>query len=99
MQNINLIANGESGFSFIEFCIWAGAFALMLMLTFIVVMRLRRFVQNGGAGDSESALTIEQIEEMHTKGMISDEEFAAMRRGILGIRTPNEKSAKSEDDI
>ena len=99
MRNINLIASGALGFNFVEFCIWSGAFALMLMLTFIVVMRLRKLVRNDGTTESESALTIEQLEEMHVKGMISDEEFATMRRCILGIGTPKEKSAKSEDAI
>ena len=35
----------------------------------------------------------------HVKGMISDEEFAAMRRGILGVGIPEKKSDKSEDAI
>ena len=99
MQDIGLIVVSESGFNFVEFCIWAGAFALVLVLVFIVVIKLRKLVQKDGTTESESALTIEQLEEMHVKGMISDEEFAAMRRGILGIETPEEKSAKSEDAI
>ena len=98
MQNINLIAAGESGFDFVEFGIWAGALALVMVVVFIAVTMLRKkILLSNSSAKSKSALTIEQLEEMHVKGMISDEEFAAMRRGILGVGTPKEKSAKSED--
>jgi len=98
MQNINMIAVDGSGFDFVEFSIWAGALVLILVLVFIVVMVLRKkILQNSGS--TKSALTIEQLEEMHTKGMISDEEFTAMRRGIFGIGMTEEKSAKSKDAI
>ena len=100
MEDISLIAAGGSGFDFVEFCIRGGVLALVLVLVFIAVVLLRKkFLANKGLAESENALTIEQIEEMHTKGMISDEEFAVMRRVVLGIGTPAEKSAKSEDDI
>ena len=98
MQNIDLIAASGSEFNFVELSTWAGAFALVLVLVFIVVMVLRKkILQNSGS--TESALTIEQLEEMHTKGMISDKEFTAMRRGVLGVEAPDENSAKSKDDI
>ena len=94
------MAVGGSGFDLVKFCIWAGVFALVLVLVFIAVMVLRKkILQSSGSTESKLALTIEQIEEMHVKGMISDEEFAAMRRGILGVETPKEKSAESEDVI
>ena len=99
MRNINLIASNALGFELVEFFIWCGAFALAMILTFIIVVRLRKFMKDGGAVESESALKIQQLEQMHTKGMISDEEFAAMRRGILGIGTPEEKTTENQDAV
>ena len=96
MRDINLIA---SGFSLVEFSIWCGAFALAMILTFIVVVRLRKFMKDGPAVESESALKIQQLEQIHTKGMISDEEFATMRRGILGIGAPDKKATKNQDAV
>ena len=101
MQNICicLMAAGGSGFNFAEFCLWAGAFALVMILVFIVVMVLRKkILLNSNSAESGYALTIEQLEQMHDKGMISDEEFTVMRRGIMGVGTPEKKTPESEND-
>ena len=99
MQNI-IIAASESEFNFVELCIWAGALALVLVVAFIAVTVLRKkILLSNSSAESKFALTIEQLEEMHVNGMISDEEFAAMRRGILDVGIPEKKSDKSKDDI
>ncbi|MCK5113242.1 MAG: SHOCT domain-containing protein [Phycisphaerae bacterium] len=100
MEDIIVIAAGKAGFSFTELAIWAGIFVLVMVLGFVVVVLLRKkMLADDRASESGFAMTIEQVEQMHDKGMISDEEFAAMRRGILGIGAPEKKSPESEDEI
>ena len=100
MEDITLTLASKTEFSFADFAIWAGIFVLVMVLGFVVVVMLRRkMLADDGASESGLAMTIEQVEQMHDKGMISDEEFATMRRGILGIGAPEEKSPESEDEI
>lgn len=98
MRNINLIASGALGFNFVELCIVAGIFALVLVVVFAVVMKLRKLIETDDSSKTQSALTIEQLEDMFGRGMISEGEFAAMRCDILDIDPPEEIFRGSDEN-
>jgi hypothetical protein len=83
--------------------IFAIGFAMigLMLLGFLVLRWLRRRAHEPFDDLPPGGMTIEQVEQMHERGLISDEEFSAMRRIILGLKGPEEKGSFSpgNDDI
>ena len=53
-----------------------------VFLLFAVVVYLRR-VALGGAGPAAEGLTMEQAQQLHSEGLLSDQEFNRLRRALV----------------
>ena len=76
----------------------AGAIFLVVLILggFLVCWLHRKWDPRRRQGaDQDGKLTIEQIESMHKTGQISDEEFTAMRRVVMGLDSTAEKNSES----
>jgi hypothetical protein len=76
--------------------LWAGAIFLLALLAAVWVARWvqRRWdPRHRREKESGPPLDIEGIEEMHRSGQISDEEFQALRRTLLGLGSAPEKES------
>ena len=62
------------------------ALVVVWVAAFVVVLKLKKMVKIGANNsDSSDGMNMERIEQIHAAGMISDEEFAKMRRVLLGL--------------
>ncbi len=73
-----------------------GALGGMVLVLFVVVMALRRYALAGRDSD-DGGLTIEQLDEMHRKGMISREEYKQAKLAIMAPVLPADVAARLRD--
>jgi hypothetical protein len=64
--------------------------AVAFVLLAVVLMMARRYAQRGlkRSPEARSQLSVEKLQEMHRSGLISREEFSALRRSALGLGGP-----------
>ena len=76
----------------LEVLLWATGLLIVILAAFLVVRKLRRHYDPRLPQPTElpGGLTIEQLDVLHENGRISDEEFAAMRRTVLGLESTGE---------
>jgi hypothetical protein len=106
-----ILADDLSIFQFVavsahlEVLVWAAGLLIVILAAFLVVRKLRRHYDPRLPQPTElpGGLTIEQLDVLYKGGRISDEEFAAMRRTVLGLESTGESEKDSEtpetDDI
>ena len=85
-----LAANGTGG-AIGELLLWAGVLigaALVILPVFLYVRRLAQRER-----PTPSPFTLEGLEEMRSAGQISPEEFAELRRRLLGARPGPDSSS------
>ena len=76
---------------------WIGGLGLFILLAAMVLYwakRLRSRYQQQDVG-ADSRLAIEDIERMYSSGLISKEEFEALRRSAIGLRAAHGEKADS----
>ena len=81
-----------------DLLLWLGLMLVLLMGLGAVVMYLRRRAV-GKLREDASAMSIEQLEQLRTDGVISDEEFRRLRRVVMGLpeKTPAAPSPSPAD--
>jgi uncharacterized membrane protein len=74
--------------------LWLGGVLIAVLITAGgIVLHIRKHWDPRHSGHHTGGnLTLEQIEEMHRAGRISDEEFSVMRRRLLKIPPAKEES-------
>jgi len=65
--------------------IWGTVLILSLLAFWIVLVLLRRRYGRGASALREPGLSMEELENLRSSGQISDEEFRALRRAVLGL--------------
>lgn len=80
----------------IETMVWyAVALVAAVIVMGIIVLWLRRRYLGGEDRQVQAPLTIEAVEEMHRRGLISTEEFSILRRNALGLATGAKENRNS----
>lgn len=74
---------------------WLAVVVAALVLLGLVAYVLRRWVGRDADGPAGPGFSIEQIEQLHSQGRISDEEFRILRRRALPLDTPGGKNPAS----
>ena len=80
----------------------AGGFIILFFIAgFFIIRKLRQnLTENRKSSDFEGfGLTLDQIDQMHQAGKISNEERTAMRKVIIGKKTGKEKVAVSDSQV
>jgi len=69
---------------------------IVWVISFIVILKLKKMFTIGTkSNNSFEGMSMERLENIHDSGMISDDEFAKMRRALLGLPPADgEKSKK-----
>lgn len=63
---------------------WIAALVLVAVLGGVALFWIRRLLLSEEPPASATGLTLQDVREMHQRGVMSDEEFAAAKRVILG---------------
>ena len=73
-----------------EVLIWGsiGVVAAMLLGFGLLWLRGKYHPDNIADGSSTATFSMQSIEEIHNRGLISDEEFRRLRAGSLGLDAP-----------
>jgi CBS domain containing-hemolysin-like protein len=61
----------------------------------LVAAAIRRMAM-GISSRRPQGLTMEQLDELHRQGMISEEEYRRMRRSVLGLTGPDQQGQAAE---
>ena len=84
----------------IQIAIGCGIVVAAAIIMVVVAMWVRkRTLGASQAGPSPDQLSVEKLEEMHRSGLISREEFSALRRAALGLKpvsAPKDKPGLTE---
>ncbi|HNX27253.1 MAG TPA: hypothetical protein PKK48_07585 [Phycisphaerae bacterium] len=82
----NTIKSGMSDSNIINIVVSCAALVLIWAVAFVVIIKLKKKLDPRLKRDEPFAgLRMEDLEKIHRAGMISDEEFASMRRSLLGL--------------
>ena len=68
-----------------------GTIIIAAIIVFAVAIRVWRRRMQDGQGSAD--FVIEDIEDLHRKGLISDEEFSRLRRKAIGMEEPRSEAA------
>jgi len=79
-----------------ELLIWAGVMILALMLLGSAILWLRgRLFAHPARGEGDGGFTINQLEDLHRSGQLSEAEFRRLRRASLGLGIPKAQKNNS----
>ena len=95
---MSVAASLPSGYSGV--LIWGSIGIVVVMgLGFVLMWFRRKYHPSNMADDAGATFSMQSIEDMRDKGLISDEEFRRLRVGALGLAPPtvddNDNSALS----
>lgn len=70
-----------------QMAVWLVVTAGAVVVLGVVLVWARKYAQRSarGGADAPGPLSIERLEKMHRDGLISHEEFSALRRTALGL--------------
>jgi len=76
--------------------IWTGVMIVAIILLGSAVLWLRRRVfARCARGEGDSGFSIDQLEELHRSGQLSEAEFRRLRRASLGLERPTARKSNS----
>ena len=85
-----------------EVLVWGIAVILVVLVMAMVTMYLRKRARET-VGRSKAGLSIEKLENLHSSGQITDQEFQTLRQTVLGLsrqdgRKPQESLSPHRQD-
>ena len=80
-----------------DIVLWGGLVLVAAVLVGLVMLWLRRKFREEDAGPA-SAFSMSSLEQMRSRGEITDEEFKALRRRVLGLHEESEAEAGASSE-
>jgi hypothetical protein len=78
-----------------ELAVWLAVTVAAIVVLGVVLLWAQRYARRGGRGGpgAPGALTVERLNQMRRDGLVSPEEFSALRRAALGLGPAAAKKA------
>ena len=69
---------------FLQVAPWLAVLAVLVLIGGVVILALRRSLQNPGEGDDEEGFTLHGLRRLHAEGKLTDVEFEQAKAAMIG---------------